>query len=281
MSDPKMTIQTLVKTLPKHIRKNGATHASTAALYNEIGNAYFRTGQNDAAIKAYRKAVACEPGEQLVSAYSNLATVHWKQGQVEEAIHLLQQAWDFHKLLTLSSGKSMQTSPTAANIRYQMGLCHSLSRNFDKALQYLEEAREIRVRIAGTSSNVVVGRTMDAIGKVHWMRGDLESAMQCHAWALTCLTKLHAPTINTLQNIARVHMAAKKMEAAVSVLGEIAKVQRMHLAQAAQGSSGRDVASKALHQTLDVLADLHGKMNQRDQANRCSQEALLLQRKYT
>lgn len=276
-----MKIQTLVKTLPKHIRKNGDKHASTAAMYNEMGNAYFRTGQNDAAIRAYRKAVACEPGEQLVSAYSNLATVHWRQGQVAEAIGLLQQAWDLHELQSLSSGKSMLASPTAADICHQLGLCHSLSGDFDRALHYLEEARKTRVRIAGGTGSVPVGRTMDAIGKVHWMRGDLESAMQCHAWALACLTRLHAPTVGTLQNMARVHVAANRVEAAVSVLGEIAKVQRMNLAQAAQGSSGREEASKALHQTLDVLADLHARMDQRDQANRYSQEASLLQRKYT
>lgn len=278
-----MTIQTLVRTLPKHIRKYGATHASTAALYNEIGNAHFRIGQNDAAAKAYKKAVACDPGkhsEHLVSAYSNLATVQWKQGKVTEAINFLEQAWAVYELSTLASGKSMMTSPTAANICHQLGVCHSLSMNFDKALQYLEQAREIRVRIAG-NSDVLVGRTMDAIGKVHWMRGDLESAMHCHGLALTCLTKLHAPTINTLQNMARVHMAANRLEEAASVLGEIAKVQRMNLAQVTPGSSRRDEASKALRQTLDVLADLHTKMNHGDQANRFSQEVSLLERKCT
>lgn len=272
-----MTIQTLVRTLPKHIRKFGATHESTAALYNELGNAHFRIGQNDAAAKAYKKAVACDPGEHLVSAYSNLATVYWKQGQVKEAINFLQQAWGFHEISTLSSGKSMQTSPTAANICHQLGLCHSLSMDFDKALQYLEQAREIRFRIAG-SSDVLVGRTIDAIGKVHWMKGDLDSAMQCHAMALSCLTKLHAPTINTLQNMARVHMAANRLEAAASVLGEVAKVQRMNLAQAVPGTPSRSGASKALHETLVVLADLHSKMDHRDQADRFSQEVSLLER---
>lgn len=250
-------VKTLQKAIQRNIRKNGKKHHNTVQFRILLGNVYFRQGNLDRAAAAYKLAVeACAaPGEHLSTAYLNLGTVRWRSGEISEAIRCLQQA--LHEMLD-------EESMSAASAYHQLGLCYALTSDWTMAVTFLNRALTIRAR---GSSQVAVGQTMDAIGRVYFMQGRYDEALAFHHHALRLLQTAGVIDIATpLQNIANVHIAASMPQAALAVLKDVYKIQR---------AAGIESAGKAvLHcQTLLKMAKLYVAIGLHEQSAQLRREA--------
>ena len=193
----------------------GETHAMVATTWNWIGNAHFRQGNMEAALQAYKKAVLCEPGEHLADAYANMGTVHWTTGNVAEAIPFLRNALSVHEYNVMSRGQDPNTSIPVAGVQYQLGLALTLHKDYEEALISLNQARAIRERVLGTI-HMDVARTLDAIGKVHFLQGEHQEALDCHLQALNikeCLPQDtgRASIAVTIMNVVTIHRAQENL----------------------------------------------------------------------
>ena len=261
-------IKSLEKTLQYQISQVGEKHPSVGALYNCIGNWHFRMQNLNGAVHAYQQAVQCDPGEHLAAAYANLGTVYWSRGNIEAAVQVLHQALRSYELDLVTEGKSPEDSLPIANCYHQLGLCHALQGNAPKALHSLERALRIR---QSHGQDVAVGRTLDAMGKVHLIQGDLDRALTCHQEALNKLLRANADTLTTQINIAAVHMARRDYNSALMVYHQVLAKQKSALKATKAGSSHE--AAKAVYATLQSMARCFDQMNQGPGALRYRQEA--------
>jgi tetratricopeptide (TPR) repeat protein len=251
----------LTKALRRNISRYGETHPTTAQIYNQIGNIYFRQGDWASAAVHYKLAMRCGGGEQLSAAYSNLGTVYWRRGEIETAIDYLHRA--------LTAQPNLDTAGTAS-IYHQLGVCYALSNDTKNAIESLEKARAIRIRVLGPS-DVAVALTNDAIGKVLCMQNKFDEAMACHQQALVCFQNAGiADTSGTWLNIVHVHLAVGNRDAALAALQEACRIQK---------SVGIDTnKSKAiLHvQTLQMMARIYEETGNTTRAEELRLEADLV-----
>eukprot|EP00977_Amphora_coffeiformis_P010226 scaffold2366_cov159-Amphora_coffeaeformis.AAC.30 len=206
-----LDVTALQQQLKQLQQQYGETHAMVATTWNWLGNAHFRQGNMEAALKAYKNVVLCDPGEHLADAYANMGTVHWTTGNVEEAIPFLQNALSVHEYNVMSRGQDPNTSLPVAGVQYQLGLALTLHKDYEQALFALNQARAIRERVLG-HNHMDVARTLDAMGKAHFLQGTFESAVECHRQSLSikeCLPQevARATIAVTMSNIVEVHRA--------------------------------------------------------------------------
>jgi len=264
-------LKSLEKRLKHQIQQMGEKHPSVGGLWNCIGNWHFRTQNWTGAIHAYQQAVQCDPGEHLAAAYANLGTVYWSRGNIESAVQVLNQALASYELDLVAEGKTPEDSLPVANCYHQLGLCHALQNEAPKALKSLERALRIRQL---HSQDTAVGRTLDAMGKVYLMQGDLELALTSHQEALNMLLRANADTLTTQMNIAAVHMGRRDYNSALLVYYQVLPKQKSAM-KATKAVNMRDSA-KAVYATLHSMARCFDQMNQRVDALRCRQEASAL-----
>ena len=183
----------------------------TALLYTQLGNVYFRTNELDKAAEAYSNATKRTSNPSARSdALLNLGTVCWRSGKIPQAIRFLSQA------LEESSGNLA----TEASVRHQLGLCLALQGNFPESIGMLEEARVLRTNANQTTA---VGKTVDAMGKVYLLQGNLVQALHCHRKAYRILQFCGSRTQTVLSNMAKVHEAAGNLTEALRVWHEVAR----------------------------------------------------------
>ena len=206
-----LDVPALQQQLKQLQQQYGETHAMVATTWNWLGNAHFRQGNMEAALQAYKNVVFCDPGEHLADAYANMGTVHWTTGNVDEAIPFLQNALSVHEYNIMSRGQDPNTSLPVAGVQYQLGLALTLHKDYEQALFALNQARAIREGVLGRN-HMDVARTLDAMGKAHFLRGAFQPAVECHMQSLAikeCLPQdaARATVAVTISNIVEVYRA--------------------------------------------------------------------------
>lgn len=267
-----LDVTTLQQQLKQLQQQYGDSHAMVATTWNWLGNAYFRQGNMEAALQAYKKVVLCEPGEHLADAYANIGTVHWTTGNVQEAIPFLRNALSVHEYNVMSNGQDPNRSIPVAGVQYQLGLALTLNKGYKEALKSLNQARAIREKVLGPN-HMDVARTWDALGKVHFLQGDYREALKCHMQALNVKEGLP-------QDMARSAMSVTIMN--------IVSVQRaqqnladagiwMHRLLAAQKNQFMVLKTKALcadiGASLTTLGDIYDSAMQYSEGAACYREA--------
>ena len=267
-----LDVSALKQQLKQLQQQYGENHAMVATTWNWLGNAYFRQGNNEAALQAYKKAVLCEPGEHLADAYANIGTCYWTSGNVEEAIPFLQNALAVHEYNVMSRGQDPNTSPAVAGVQYQLGLALTLHQDYEEALFSLHQARAIRERILG-HDHMDVARTLDAIGKAYLFQGQPEAALDCHLQALDIKARLaigfsRSAMANTMMNIVSVHRSMNNLPEAGTW---------MHRLIAAQKKEFLAVKTKVLCAeigvSLSVLGEIYDRATQYKEGLACYREA--------
>jgi len=263
--------------------KYGEVHPRVGRAWNVIGNYFFRVCQYSHALGAYKHAVlcfkACEP--ELACTYSNLGAVYWASGQADNAISFLQKALDIFELNLVMDGNNPNECLAVASTLFQMGLCKSILKEHKEAMALLKRCQKIQGRILGPM-DVQVGRTLDAIGKVYYMKEEFLSALHCHEEARRI--KSATPGNETavaisMLNIAAVHRATKNWNVAISNYTRAMYLQKSELVRC-RNQKGRPVARAAqeVGETLTLMGDLHLQIDKQEQAERLYKEAALVYR---
>ena len=262
------SLRTLEKALSWHMRHERHDRDSQiAALYNRIGNEHFRQRDFPKAVYYYKQAVQCHADlDHVAAAFANLGTVYWSTGDVGQALAMLHQALETYEFYSAQQRKPVE-SLEVAGVHHQLGLVFALKRDFDKAVESLQKAFAIRERATGARS-ILTAKTVDALGKVYKMMGDVQTALQCHERALDILNGHSVDTCSTLENILAVHIVRGDDAVALHVYAQILWQQRMACAQSLSREAGMQVAN-----TLKKMSLLCLQTGRDQEANLYQQEA--------
>mmetsp|Transcript_7905 Transcript_7905/g.11428 ORF Transcript_7905/g.11428 Transcript_7905/m.11428 type:complete len:577 (+) Transcript_7905:2-1732(+) len=237
--------------------KYGPTHVRVSQCWNHIGNYHFRRQNHDKALEAYRSSVQyyeqkhqvnnpalIMPTESTAAAYSNMGTIYWSTGDFQNAITSLKKSIAIHEQLGEAS------SLLVANCLYQIGLALSLQRDYIGAMDALLQCHKIRKEkeqsklddransCSGRDScsirlSLDLARVVDAIGKVHFFRGDYQAAMECHQEALATKRHMvgdgHASVITSMINIGVVHKAMKQTKKALQAFHFVLRMKKLEV----------------------------------------------------
>ena len=265
-----LDVTSLQQQLKQLQQQYGDQHAMVATTWNWLGNAFFRQGNMEAALQAYKKAVLCEPGEHLADAYANIGTVHWTTGNVEEAIPFLQNALSVHEFNVMSRGQDPNASLPVAGVQYQLGLALTLHKDYEQALFSLNQSRAIRERVLG-HYHMDVARTLDAMGKANFLQGSHNAALECHTQALAIKESLpqgRSAIAVTIMNIVTV-LRAQDALADAGIW--------MHRLLAAQKNEFLSLKTKALcadiGASLCTLGEIYDSAMQYSEGAACYREA--------
>jgi tetratricopeptide (TPR) repeat protein len=155
-----------------------------------------------------------------------------------------------------------------AGVHHQLGLVFALKQDFDKAVESLQKAFAIRERATGARS-ILTAKTVDALGKVYRMMGDVHTALQCHERALDILNGHSVNTCSILENILAVQKVRGDDAVALHVYAQILLQQRMAFAQSLSREAGLQVANTLKNMSLLCLQtgrDQEAKLYQQEAA---------------
>jgi non-specific serine/threonine protein kinase/serine/threonine-protein kinase len=164
------SIATYGAALEERIALSGLNHPETAALYNSLAVAHMHANHFNAALIAYRKALAIQEalgrtedlGAQIMRA--NMGMLAFRYGQVDEAEAILRSAFTKQRAL---AGDSAAVS---ASMGYY-GVILSMREKHDEAISVLRTAVNMASTFAGPASPVAVqnrlflAEALDAAGE--------------------------------------------------------------------------------------------------------------------
>jgi tetratricopeptide (TPR) repeat protein len=238
-----------------------------AALYNCIGNEHFRQRDYPKAVYYYKQAVQCHADlDQVAAAFANLGTVYWSTGDVGQSLAMLHQALETYEFYSAQQRRPVE-GLEVAGVHHQLGLVFALKRDFNKAVESLQKAFAIRERATGARS-ILTAKTVDALGKVYTMMGDVQTALQCHERALDILNGHSVNTCSILENILAVQIVRGDDALALHVYAQILLQQRTAFAQRLSREAGLQVAN-----TLKNMSLLCLQTGRAQEANLYQQEA--------
>jgi non-specific serine/threonine protein kinase/serine/threonine-protein kinase len=164
------SIATYVAALGERIALSGVNHPETAALYNSLAVAHMHANHFNAALIAYRKALAIQDALQRTEDLdaqimrANMGMLAFRYGQVDEAETVLRDAFTKQRAL---AGDSAAVS---ASMGYY-GVILGLRGKHDEAISVLRTAVNMASTFAGPASPVAVqnrlflGEALDAAGE--------------------------------------------------------------------------------------------------------------------
>jgi tetratricopeptide (TPR) repeat protein len=179
----------------------GRDHPATCRLFNKVGNAHFRRGHFDMAARYYETAafLLCESEPEHVVALLNLGTVYWRTHQLDRAMATLQQAQ-----------RACHDEPqplVKASVYHQLGLCYALLHEYPRATKALTRAYQIRVGWFGENHHWSIGKTLDAMARVHGMQREFDAAA-IPGRARTMAQEPTRETVEAMRNLAAGFQAA-------------------------------------------------------------------------
>lgn len=197
------------------MQKYGRHHSRVGKLWNALGIHQFRSSKLPEASDAFKQAIMCERGPHTPTAFLNLGTIYWSSlGDVNEAIRYLQQAQSMYQL------DPAEQAVDLANATHQLGLCFALKTEYSRSLEYLTDALYIHEKHADISK---IGVSLNAIGKVYCMSGDLDSALETYQRALKVRNESGTSNKTLLFNIASCYMQKKNYRSALFYLNELVR----------------------------------------------------------
>ena len=164
------SIATYSSALEERIAVSGLNHSETAALYNSLAIAHMNANHFNAALIAYRKALAIQDALQRADDLdaqimrANMGMLAFRYGQIDEAEQLIRSGYARQRAL---AGDSAAVS---AAMGYY-GIIRSLRGRHDEAEEVLRTSVSMAGEFAGTSSPVALqnrlflAEALDAAGK--------------------------------------------------------------------------------------------------------------------
>jgi tetratricopeptide (TPR) repeat protein len=226
-------LKILLSTLELRCHRHGSSHPSVAHTWNEIGNLYLDCDDVDKARSAYQQAINCKDSKEVAEAHSNMGMMYLRWNDVDRSIALVEKARDLLASVERCNGLSSTESLDMAMIFHRLGVACTRNGYFPNAKESLMKALNIRVVACGPG-DVLVGKTHDAMGKLNFAEGNIESAMDSHVKALGIFfaaTEESRASVACLENIATVCCELNEYERALKSLTRRMQLQSNSLAK--------------------------------------------------
>lgn len=272
-------LESLKRAIKGMREKYGDVDFRVGQVWNHIGNFFFRQQDYPRALDAYKGAVMCHEGNNahIGAAYGNIGTVYWTTGDLTNAVTFLNKALEMHRYMESVNGLDPDSSSEVSNSLYQIGLALSLQKEYETAMGTLKYCLRVREKTLGTM-HLDLARTIDAIGKIHLLLGELDDAMDCHQRALSMKCGLvrnsDSAVITSLMNIAAVHQARELYDDAIFAYLAVLSVQKQNFVECKDEAIAPRFAREA-GETLQVLAQLHRQNGDHQASFISAQESLL------
>lgn len=267
------SMEALKKQLFKMREAFGKQDARVAPVWNMIANHYSSNGDLDSALKSFKKALKCEPGEHLPDSYNGIGSIYWSLGRLEDAVGSFVKALNTLIFTVTQAGKDPNKSLRVARIHEKIALVQTDMGRHDEAFAALMYTHTIRTHVLG-ANHPDVARALDSMGKIHLKQQNFAAAMVCHKGAQAIWNEVSSKydksqgMLSSLQNIAFVHQASGDVDAAIVAFGAVAATQKSMMVSERSSSHMEDFAN-----TLFVLAGLFLKRNMSDKSYACLMEA--------
>jgi tetratricopeptide (TPR) repeat protein len=265
------SIPSLERALRRRLHRYGPHHVAVSALYNRLGNIYFRQGHLSAAKQAYQQAAQGVPGQTRAAAFANLGTVYWSMGHLETAVDVLHQALGCYETDGRFTGEPVN-KVAIANTYHQLGLCYALMGRYEYAMIAMDESEEILIQHLGKADDDAIAKIMDARGKIYLLQGALDKAQDCHEQSLQIYKHTGGSPISTLNNMATVYATRGDEGGIAQCLSQVWKVQKEQLSKLQYGTAGyKELAVEGMD-TLQRLLHVYHKLGVTSEVERCEQE---------
>lgn len=285
----------------------GASHPEVGLRWNEVGNAQFRRGDHKPALGSYRQALACYQaayrdgfernefeGEvfevpelleciadhaDIASTLGNMGTAYWAMGQFSDAAQCLEKSLRMRIFVASSAGENIDESAEIASAYYRLGLVRCLCREHEKSMEALLRSHRMCAAIFG-SGHLESARVVDALGKVHLLRGEIDRAMDCHRQARaikqSCLGSFHPSVLSATMNVAAAYRSGGDFKNALEMYDEVLGAQRSILARDKSDPMRRSSAALDVAVTLQILGEVLDSLGDRSRSRMSRKEALLM-----
>jgi non-specific serine/threonine protein kinase/serine/threonine-protein kinase len=209
--------------VPERVALSGRDHRETANLYNSLAISLTAAGRNDAALAAYREALAIHErlgrGDELdaLILLANTGTIAYRTGRIREAEEILGRAW---------RGQQSQAGDSAS-VAAAMGLWGAALSTLDRpleALPHLRAAAAMAEQFTGAGSPLTIQDRIflaDALGATG-ARGEARRSLdETLRRARERFGEAHLLTLRARLSLARLD-AAERRPAAEAELGALA-----------------------------------------------------------
>ena len=275
-------LRMLYSTLDLRRYRKGDNVPEVADALNDIGDYYCRCLQYEQAFDAYEQASRCDSSEEaLATAYCKMGSVHWARRDIHQSTVFLNMALDVHKTAAQREGQNLQSSLGFADTLHQLGLVLTFQGSYSEAMQHFEQARQICEK-SEDAEDVTVAQNVDAIGRVQYLQGNWDAAIESHIDALSIQMNADGQgqaTVLTLLNIAEVYHAQQKLHRAIEVCDNALQRQlaRLTKCQANSGSRNFIVAEvSGVINILEKMGDLYTLLGHGQDATGYYGEAIML-----
>lgn len=243
----------------------GKNHPDIAPLYNNIARQYHNQGKFDEAMEFYKLTLKIDETAlgkdhpDIAITYNNIAGLYQDQGFYDEAVKY------FNMALAIQEKKLGKNHPETA-VTYNNIAC--LFRDYDKydeAYKYYNMALDAQKDELG-EENPNIAMVYNNLGGLYHEQGDYNKALKYYKMALEItektLGKYHPDTATSYSNIALLYKDSGEYDKALEyyniTLDIHVRVLGIH---------------KKTAKTFEKLADLHLKMGNYDEAQKCKTRA--------
>ena len=234
--------------------------------YNNLGDAYYKTGLLNEAIGEFTKALQIAP--EYVDAIYNLGAVHHDKGNIIKAVEQYEKA---HKI-----------APEHIDALYNLAIVYQNQGNVLKAIEYYEKAHKIAPDLADILDNLAfayatTGRMQEAeityqkllklepnwpdihynLGLLNQQHGRIEEAIKEYRKSLEIKPDFAA----THNNLGSIYLSKGLIDEAIKEFKEVVRLQNSsaeahyNLGLAYKNKGLRDEAIKEFMETLNIQPD--------------------------
>jgi len=175
-----------------YLRQSPRSGHKLAVAYHNMGNAYCKSGEYDAAIESYKKAIEINPND--ADSYTNMGSAYLDKKDYATASTCL--------------NKAIGIDPNRAAVYHNLGVIFSKNKEYDAAIEHYKKALEKDPDLAPTRINLELA---------YLNKGDFDGLKECCEEAL----RKNPEDINSRLNLGVAYLNKNNPDKAIEICEEV------------------------------------------------------------